>query len=165
MSALDNMLLPHIDAIGRPGWRLRGRERREFSGTAGLMRLKPDSPRAAAWTYSGGNQQKLVVGRWLTNTSDARLLLLDEPTQGIDVGARADLYGLVRAFAQKHGHGVLFTSSDPEEVLALANRVYVLGRGAIVAELARQEVAPERLLDLAHGSSNLANEKDKIVGK
>jgi len=152
MSALDNMLLPHFGRIAR-WWRRRRREQACFSDTASFLRLKPANPRAKASTYSGGNQQKLVVGRWLAERSDARVLMLDEPTQGIDIGARADLYDLARQFAARPGRGVLFTSSDPEEVQALADRALVLARGRIVAELHDDEITPDALLDLAHGTT------------
>jgi len=151
MSALDNVLLPYFARSGRPWWRSRRRERRQFADTARLLSLDPPSPGASAATFSGGNQQKLVVGRWLTEQSDARVLLLDDPTQGIDVGARADLYALVRQFARRPGRGVLFTSSDPEEVLALADRAVVLVRGRPAAELRGARITAPALLDLAHG--------------
>ncbi len=151
MSSLDNVLLPYFARIGRLWWRNRASERRQFADTAGFLRLKPANPRAPAWTFSGGNQQKLVVGRWLTEESNARFLLLDDPTQGIDVGARADLYELVRQFTRRPGRGVLFTSSDPEEIQALADRAFVLARGRIAAELRGDEMTPQALLDLAHG--------------
>lgn len=152
MSALDNVLLPYFHLIGRWWWRNRSDESRSFRRTADLVALKPVDERAHASTYSGGNQQKLVVGRWLTDESSARMLLLDEPTQGIDVGARADLYDLIRRFVQALGRGVLFTSSDPEEVEALADRAVVLARGRVVAELEGGDITARRLLDLAHGS-------------
>ncbi|HEX7290079.1 MAG TPA: sugar ABC transporter ATP-binding protein [Conexibacter sp.] len=152
MSALDNVLVPHFRRLGWPWWRRRGRERNCFADTARFLRLKPADPRAPAWTYSGGNQQKLVVGRWLAEQSEARVLLLDEPTQGIDVGARADLYDLARQFVARPGRGVLFSSSDPEEVQALADRALVLARGRIVAQLERDEITPDALLALAHGA-------------
>jgi ABC-type sugar transport system ATPase subunit len=151
MAASDNVLLPYFGRIGRPWWRNRRRERRQFADTATLLALDPPSASASAATFSGGNQQKLVVGRWLTAGSDARLLLLDDPTQGIDVGARADLYALVRQFARQPGHGVLFTSSDPEEVMALADRALVLARGRLAGELRGEAIVPQALLDLAHG--------------
>ncbi len=78
--------------------------------------------------------------------------MLDEPTQGIDVGARRDLYDLVRGLAHAEGKAVLFTSSDPEETLALADRVLILRRGQIVAELARGSFSEREILALAHGA-------------
>ena len=156
LSALDNVLLPYFAKIGRPWWRNRREELRQFGETAGYIHLRPPRPRARAWTYSGGNQQKLVVGRWLTARSNAHVLLLDEPTQGIDVGARADLYQLIRAFVDHPDRGVLFTSSDPEEVEALADRAYVLVRGQITTEVLGDEITSRRLLDLAHSASTAA---------
>jgi ribose transport system ATP-binding protein len=153
MSALDNMLMPHFSRISGRLWRRRNRERTTFGRTASLLRLKPARPQPAAWTFSGGNQQKMVVGRWLASESDAKVLMLDEPTQGIDVGARADLYDLLREFADGDGHGVLFTSSDPEEVQALADHVHVLSRGTVVGLLHRPDIVPTRLLNLAHSVS------------
>jgi ribose transport system ATP-binding protein len=157
MTALDNMLLPHFGKVGRPLWRARRRERAAFEATAGLLRLKPPIAGSPARNYSGGNQQKLVVGRWLTDSSEVRMLLLDEPTQGIDIGARADLYELVRSFARGEDRAVLFTSSDPDEVEALADRVLVLVRGRIVAELSGEQITSERMLDLAHGNQPTVN--------
>jgi ABC-type sugar transport system ATPase subunit len=151
MSSIDNMLLPHFSRLARGWTRDRRRERAEFAAVAARLRLQPDDPRALAWTFSGGNQQKLAVGRWLAGTANVHVLLLDEPTQGIDVGARADLYGLVRQLAGE-GKAVLFTSSDPEETLALADRVMVLRRGRIVAELPRRDCDEHRILALAHGA-------------
>jgi ribose transport system ATP-binding protein len=151
MSALDNILMPYFSQIGRRWWRDGAHERRQFEQTAAFLRLRPVSARARAWTFSGGNQQKLVVGRWLAEESNARVLLLDDPTQGIDVGARADLYELIRHFTTRPGRGVLFTSSDPEEVQLLADRAFVLFRGRIAGELRGEQIEPRVLLDLAHG--------------
>ncbi|MBN9623987.1 MAG: sugar ABC transporter ATP-binding protein, partial [Actinobacteria bacterium] len=150
LSARDNVMLPYLAELGRPWWRNRRREQAEFVKTGEDLRLKPLRASSQAWTYSGGNQQKLVVGRWLTQQSRVRVLMLDEPNQGIDVGAREDLYELIRRFAEVDGRAVLFTSSDPEEAVVLADRVYVLARGRIVGELQKAEIAPEQLLHLAH---------------
>ena len=155
LSSLDNILLPHFTRLARRQARNAARERAEFAAVAARLRLQPDDPRALAWTFSGGNQQKLAVGRWLAGTADIDVLLLDEPTQGIDVGARADLYVLVRNLARE-GRAVLFTSSDPEETLALADRILVLRRGRIVAQLARRECDEHLILALAHGATAMS---------
>jgi ribose transport system ATP-binding protein len=151
MSSIDNMLLPHFTRLSRWRARDRKRERAEFAAVAERLHLQPNDPRALAWTFSGGNQQKLAVGRWLAAAAGVHVLLLDEPTQGIDVGARADLYALVRILASE-GKAVMFTSSDPAETLALADRVLVLRRGRIVAELDRRDCDEHRILALAHGA-------------
>jgi ABC-type sugar transport system ATPase subunit len=150
LSALDNTLMPHFRALAAAGVRQRRRERAEFETTAGVVALRPVAPGRPGWTYSGGNQQKLVVGRWLSPSSSAQVLLLDEPTQGIDVGARGDIYELLRSFAAEVNRAVVFASSDPEEVQRLADRALVLNRGRVIAELGRDELGTLRLLELAH---------------
>ncbi len=82
---------------------------------------------------SGGNKQKVVFGKWLT--ARCRLLILDEPTMGIDVGARGDIYQLIRAFVAQGGRAVIFISSDVDEILEVSDRVLVMTRREIVAEL------------------------------
>ncbi|MEM6567858.1 MAG: sugar ABC transporter ATP-binding protein [Planctomycetota bacterium] len=99
-------------------------------------------------TLSGGNQQKVVMGRWLA--SEPRLLLLDEPTRGVDVGAREELYVLLERLAAD-GLGVLFASSDLEELLRLADRIVVLHDGCVAGELARDEATEEGVMALATG--------------
>jgi ribose transport system ATP-binding protein len=97
-------------------------------------------------TLSGGNQQKIVVGRWLA--ASPRLLLLDEPTRGVDVGAREELYVLLEKLAAD-GLCVVFASSDMEELLRLADRIVVMCDGRVTGELLRNEATEERVLALA----------------
>jgi len=101
-----------------------------------------------AGSLSGGNQQKLVLGKWLLESP--RILLLDEPTQGIDVAGRAELHARVRACAA-HGASVLLVSSDLEELLALSDRIAVLYRGSLAGVLAGDERTKQRVLSLALG--------------
>jgi len=104
----------------------------------------------AVVTLSGGNQQKVVVGRWLA--AAPKLLLLDEPTRGVDVGAREELYVLLERLAAE-GLAVLFASSDLEEVLRLADRIVVLHEGAVAGTLLRAEATEERIIGLATGGA------------
>uniref|UniRef100_UPI0014744B48 ATP-binding cassette domain-containing protein n=1 Tax=Microbispora sp. H10836 TaxID=2729106 RepID=UPI0014744B48 len=106
---------------------------------------RPPDPRRAIRTLSGGNQQKAVLGRWLAE--DRKLLLLDEPTRGVDVGARAELYALVRKLADD-GIGVLLVSSEVPEVLGLADRVLVVREGRVVHEAPAEDLDEHRVLDL-----------------
>ena len=96
-------------------------------------------------TLSGGNQQKVVLARWLLR--DCRVLLLDEPTRGVDVGAAAEIYALIRALADR-GVAVVVVSSEIEEVLGLADRVLVVADGAVVTEAPADELDEHRVLDL-----------------
>lgn len=110
------------------------------------MRVKTASPATPIAALSGGNQQKAIIGRWLM--ASARLLLLDEPTRGIDVGARSEIYDRMYDFAERGG-SVLFASSDMAEVLGVADRIAVMRDGCLAAILSRAEATAERLMRLA----------------
>jgi D-xylose transport system ATP-binding protein len=106
-------------------------------------------------TLSGGNQQKVVIGKWLEMAPN--LLLLDEPTRGVDVGAREEIYALLAALA-KSGTAVLLASSDLPEVLRLAHRILVLRHGKVVAELAGPTATQEMIVTIATGASEVGHE-------
>jgi ABC-type sugar transport system ATPase subunit len=163
MSTMDNMLLPHVARLSRWLTRRKKTERAIFHDTAKDLRLQPNDPNTIAWALSGGNQQKLAVGRWLAALHHVDVLLMDEPTQGIDVGARRDLYELVRRLAHGDGKSILFTSSDPEETLSLADRVLVLRRGRIVAELEPEGLTEQRILSIAHGADSIKSGVDRTT--
>jgi ABC-type sugar transport system ATPase subunit len=152
LSTSENVLIARLGRLGRFGVRGLGAERRSYDDTSRELRIRAASPNVSASTLSGGNQQKLAVGRWLGQQGGVEVLMLDEPTQGIDVGARAELYRVLRALAADAGYAVIFTSSSPEEIMALADRALVLHDGRIVSELARDELQEDRLLILAHQS-------------
>ncbi len=99
-------------------------------------------------TLSGGNQQKVLLGRWLERSS--RVLVLIEPTRGVDVGARQDIYRALRDLAAD-GVAVLISTSDYEEAVQVADRVYVMSKGEIVADLAGDEITTKRLLAASGG--------------
>lgn len=106
---------------------------------------------------SGGNQQKVVLAKWLA--MKPQVLFLDEPTRGIDVGAKEEIYGLIEALAQQ-GMAILFVSSELEEVMGLADRVLVMHEGAISGELRGEECSEERIMSLATGdATNLESTK------
>jgi ribose transport system ATP-binding protein len=94
---------------------------------------------------SGGNQQKVVIGKWLTTS--ARLFIIDEPTRGIDVGAKAEIFTLIDGLVQE-GAAVLMISSEQSEIVHVCDRAYVMREGRIVAELAREELTEENILRL-----------------
>lgn len=118
------------------------------------------APDAAVSTLSGGNQQKVVLGKWLgdTDASRPRVLLLDEPTRGVDVGAREEIYGLLEGLAAK-GVCILFASSDLPEVLRLAHRVIVLRNGRAVGELDGPEATQAKIVELSTGLSKRLTEE------
>ena len=97
-------------------------------------------------TLSGGNQQKVVIARWLCSSAD--VFLFDEPTRVIDVGAKSEIYDLVRALAEQ-GSGILIISSEVEELVDVCDRIYVLRQGRIVNELLREDISKESILAAA----------------
>jgi ABC-type sugar transport system ATPase subunit len=126
--------------------------RREISHVRrmiGELAIKTSGPRQMAGLLSGGNQQKVVLAKWLSTSAD--IFLLDEPTQGVDVGAKQEIYRLVRNLAAS-GKAVLVVSSDLEEVLELGDRILALRQGRIVAEFGKDDAEPHRLMDaMTHG--------------
>lgn len=114
-------------------WVHPGRERQHALRYMETLGIVPRRPEALAGQLSGGNQQKLVLAKWLA--TGARLFIFDEPTRGIDVAAKAEMHRLIRQLAEQ-GAGVLLISSELPEVLALSDRIYVMREGTVVAELA-----------------------------
>ena len=97
---------------------------------------------------SGGNQQKVILGRWTSDAANTRLLILDEPTKGIDVGTKAEIYQMICDFAS-NGMAVIFISSELTEVIHLADRILVMRDGGISGEVAREDASEESVLTLA----------------
>jgi ribose transport system ATP-binding protein len=126
-----------------PGALSKGREVAAAGRAATQMRIKYGSLSDPVTTLSGGNQQKVVVGKWLL--TEPRVVLLDDPTKGIDVGAKDELYELI-ARLTADGVAVLLNSSDDEELLGLSHRVLIFFEGRIVDELAAQDLTHDRLV-------------------
>ncbi|MFJ9567010.1 ATP-binding cassette domain-containing protein [Streptomyces fuscichromogenes] len=150
LGAQDNVTLPSVRTLARSGVRALGAERRVFAALAEMVALRPARPRLPASAFSGGNQQKLVLGRWINEARQVDVLLLDEPTQGVDVGARQEIYRVVASLAADRGTAVLFASSDPEEVVALADRALVVAGGRVVGELSGSDLTEQALLSAVH---------------
>lgn len=140
-----NVSLASLRRFSRLGFVRRKAERDEVGAVTRSLDLRPADPRRTMRTLSGGNQQKAVVSRWLLD--DTKLLLLDEPTRGVDIGARAELYALIRSLADR-GVGVLMVSSEVPEVLGLADRVLVVREGRVVHEAPASELTEAQVLDL-----------------
>jgi ribose transport system ATP-binding protein len=114
----------------------------------GKLNIKPPNPRQFARFLSGGNQQKVALGKWLALRP--RLLLLDEPTRGIDIGAKQEIYRLMEDLAAD-GVGILFVSSEMAEILGMSDRVLVMHEGRIQGELRGAELSEEAVMRLATG--------------
>jgi ribose transport system ATP-binding protein len=133
---------------GSPAWIDRGAEHDTASKRADELDIRAPSLRTPVQTLSGGNQQKVVVAKWLE--TDARVLFFDEPARGIDVGTKAELFKLLGALAQD-GRGIVLISSYLPELINLCDRVLVLRDGAIAGELERDDLSEERIAELATG--------------
>jgi ribose transport system ATP-binding protein len=153
-SVLDNLRLARLHRDRGPLGFVR---KRDFDAEAKTLveRLGIRTPglRQEVRFLSGGNQQKVVLGKWLS--MDPHLLLLDEPTRGIDVGSKAEIYQLMDQLAAE-GVAVLFASSEMEEVLGMADRVLVVHEGKITGELARDQFSEEAVMLLATGRGEVA---------
>jgi len=114
------------------------------------LRVKTDSSAALVGTLSGGNQQKVALGKWLVN--EPTLLLLEEPTRGVDVRAKAEIHSLLRDLAAS-GMGLLVSSSENEELVTLCDRILVMYRGEVVAALSSEEASEVELARLSGGTS------------
>ncbi len=115
------------------------------------MSVKWAGPEAPTDSLSGGNQQKLLVARWLL--ANSTFMIFDEPTRGIDVGAKAEIYSLLNTLAEQ-GKAILFISSELPELFGIADRILVMRRGRLVGNLVTKETTPEEVMHLAAVEEN-----------
>jgi rhamnose transport system ATP-binding protein len=144
-SAVSMGFLKSISTLGVVAGKTEGQRVEHAVGRFGI---KPAEPERAVGTLSGGNQQKALLARWLE--TDPQFVILDEPTRGVDVGAKAEIHRLIRELAEQ-GKGVLLISSDLPELLALSDRVVVVHSGEMAAEFAAEEATQEKVLLAASG--------------
>lgn len=126
------------------------KEQSDTDSMIGRLRVKTPDDLQIVQNLSGGNQQKVVLGKWLSMAP--QILLLDEPTRGIDVGAKQEIYQLMDELA-KQGIAILFVSSELEEIIGLSDRALVMHEGCITGELQRSELTEESIMNLATGVS------------
>ena len=147
-----NLSLPNLDMLSHVGLVLGSRERMTSRDLCDRLRVKTPSIYQVVGLLSGGNQQKVVLGKWLARTP--RVLILDEPTRGVDVGARSEIYAVMDRLAAD-GVAVLMISSDLEEVLGMSDRVVVLHEGRVAGELPRERLTEEAVMRLATGGETV----------
>jgi rhamnose transport system ATP-binding protein len=155
MSVAANTTLANLSAIARGGLIDRRAERTTATRCIQTLRIGADSPDAEAGTLSGGNQQKVAVARWLETKPS--ILILDEPTQGVDVRSKAEIHRIIRELADD-GLAILVISSDMHDVLTLSDRILVMREGTIAGELPRERVTPHAVLALALGTERVPAE-------
>jgi ABC-type sugar transport system ATPase subunit len=144
----DNILAANLEAASDPNWY--NAEKASWIATEYMDKLHIASPDAdqLVMNLSGGNQQKTVLAKWLLN--NPKVLIVDEPTHGIDVGAKAEIYQLLRQLT-KEGRGILLISSELPEMLTLADRILVIRAGKLAGEVGAEETTEEEILSLVTG--------------
>jgi ribose transport system ATP-binding protein len=148
MSVRENITLPSLRRFASCCLIQRDREQRTTGAQIAALKIKTPGGEALVSNLSGGNQQKVVLGKWLCMSP--RVMILDEPTRGIDVGAKAEIYRLMRELADR-GAVILMISSDMEEVLHVSDRVAVMHEGKITGVLKRPDCTEENIMQLAVG--------------
>lgn len=144
----QNMTLPILREVSKMGWmdaRMEAKLAREWQDKLDIRMRSPDQ---AAWELSGGNQQKVVLSKWLLTSP--KILILDEPTRGIDIGAKAEVHRLMSDLAHQ-GIAILMISSELPEVLAMSDRILVMREGHMMAEFGRDEATQEKVMAAAIG--------------
>ncbi len=152
-SIQGNFALPNFDQLTTAsilGWVVNSREKRLARDLTGRLHVRASSPRQIVGQLSGGNQQKVVLGKWLARKP--RVVIFDEPTRGVDVGARSEIYALMDELAAA-GVAVVMISSDLEEILGMSDRVLVLHEGRLTGELPRAALNQEAVMHLATGGA------------
>lgn len=144
----ENISICKLDAVSAGPFVRQSREITQVNESIRRLAIKTDGPGASITSLSGGNQQKCILARWML--TNPKLLLLDEPTRGIDVGAKAEIYVLLRELCRE-GLGILMTSSELPELLAVCDRILVLCEGKLTAEFSSGEATEEAIMRAAVG--------------
>jgi ribose transport system ATP-binding protein len=143
-SVKSNLVITALDKILNSLGLISSKKETAMSGQySSALKIKASSDRIAVSALSGGNQQKIVLAKWLA--LDPSVLLLDEPTRGVDVSAKAEIYDIMRSFAAK-GKGVIMASSELPEIMAVSHRILVICEGEIAATLKTNETNAENVL-------------------
>ena len=149
-SAMRNASLPTLERLSTLTWIERARERAQASTLFQRLRVRTPGLDSVVAGLSGGNQQKVVLAKWLA--AKPGILILDEPTRGVDVGAKAEIHALIGELAAQ-GTAILVISSELPEVLTLSERILVLREGRLVGELPRAKATQDNLLRMMAGLS------------
>ncbi len=146
MTVKENMTLPNLSVVNKGMLLKDSKERKVTEDMVKSLRIKTPTINQKVINLSGGNQQKIVVGKWLVR--DAQVVIFDEPTRGIDVGAKVEIYNLMNEL-KKQGIGVIFVSSELPEVLGMADRVLVMAEGVLTADLRKEDTNQEEIMKYA----------------
>lgn len=145
-SVKQNLTLPILDKMKKGVFLDKKKMKEVTEYSVNELSVKTDSIDKIINLLSGGNQQKIVISKWLR--SDMKILLLDEPTAGVDIGAKKELIATVRKFTDE-GNAAIFVSSELQEMLSICDRIYILKRGEIIQELKHDDIQSEEVLQNA----------------
>ena len=154
-----NVTLPEQDRLSNAGFNNTSKEREISKDRLESVDTKAVSIFDAAATLSGGNQQKVVVAKALAHDG-TKIIIMDEPTKGVDVGAKAEIYGIMGDLVQQ-GYGIIMISSEMPEILGMCDRIYVMCKGRVTGCLGRENATQEKILDLAMEKSG-ASKADAV---
>ncbi|WP_423821961.1 sugar ABC transporter ATP-binding protein [Salinisphaera sp. SPP-AMP-43] len=161
MNGVENASLPLLDRFARFGWLDKRRETQAVRAVLDQVQVDPRALYTRCSAFSGGNQQKIVLAKWLLTQS--QLMLMFDPTRGIDVGTKLEIFERMHRFAE-NGGGVLFHSTDTAELVNVAHRVIVLYRGRVVRELAGEAITEQALLEAELGQIDTEAEPESAAG-
>ncbi len=148
MTMADNVCLPSLKLVAKAGTVIKKKKKNLVESYIEKLSIRPPLPNRSASDFSGGNQQKVVIAKWLA--TKPKLIIFDEPTRGIDVGAKAEIYQIIEQLAEE-GVAVIFISSELMEILGMCDRVIVIHEGTITGQFFRSEATQEKLMQAAAG--------------
>ncbi|RME98892.1 MAG: sugar ABC transporter ATP-binding protein, partial [Chloroflexi bacterium] len=160
MSVADNMLLASLKRYLKGFYLSKNKEATSVNRLIGELSLKVSDPNQIITSLSGGNQQKVVVAKGLL--TDPKILLMDEPTRGIDVGAKSEIFEIMSRLAAQ-GLGIIFVSSELKEILGMSDRILVMSKGKITGEFSGKDATEEALVAasaVGHGIKNLEEDNE-----
>ena len=139
----ENVTISFLRRMTRSGYISKSKEKSFVRRFIELLNMRPADPEVNTFAMSGGNQQKVVIAKSLS--TEPLILIMDEPTRGIDVGAKEEVYRIMKDLANE-GKGIIFVSSELLEILSLCDRIIVMNKGTIVGELSGEEATEERIM-------------------
>ncbi len=152
-SVKDNLCLTNFSKVSSNGIIKAGEEKALYETMVKRLGVRTSGPNQAAKSLSGGNQQKVVIAKWLG--IEPNVLILDEPTRGVDVGAKKEIYSIINELAER-GVAILMISSELPEIIGMADRVLVMHEGTLTAELQKEDMTQERIMHYATGGNKVA---------
>jgi ribose transport system ATP-binding protein len=142
----ENITISFLDKISKYGYVFGSKEKEFTNEFISRLNIKPANLETPVLTMSGGNQQKVAIAKWLITEPD--ILIMDEPTRGIDVGAKAEIYKLIKILAEQ-GKGVIIVSSELPEILFVSDKILVMNKGNLTGEFLNKDATEEKILELA----------------